>query len=210
MDEPIKNMLSDGLLVKKIQEKLPKLFHIAELETSRAGKVGMEVGSLRERIIVALFIYYFGEDNIETEIPITEPEVDVKVFKTPVSIKTLTSSGLPGFKIIWTVDAESANNFRLNYSPTCDIIFVRINWNNEGDLYYFPLHAQTETFTKLGRNEYIKLPKAGTNPRGVEISTKALRTLVNHPDIIDIKIKWQRHAIDFNTFNRWVEMWQQD
>jgi hypothetical protein len=32
----------------------PKLFRIAEIESSRAGKVGMEVGSLGERVIVAL------------------------------------------------------------------------------------------------------------------------------------------------------------
>ena len=44
--------------------RLPYLFHLAELDSSRAGKIGMEVGSLRERIIVALLIYKFGEDNV--------------------------------------------------------------------------------------------------------------------------------------------------
>ncbi len=55
---------------------MPYLFHLAELENSRAGKVGMEIGSLRERIVVSLLIYKFGEENVETEIPITEPEID--------------------------------------------------------------------------------------------------------------------------------------
>jgi len=50
----------------------------------------MEVGSLRERIIVALLIYKFGEENVKTDIPITEPEVDVKLFNQPISIKTIT------------------------------------------------------------------------------------------------------------------------
>jgi len=45
----------------------------------------MEVGSVREKIIVALLIYKFGKENVETEIPITEPEVDVKLFGTPLS-----------------------------------------------------------------------------------------------------------------------------
>ena len=40
----------------------------------------MEVGSLRERIIVALLIYKFGGVNVVTEIPITEPEIDVRLF----------------------------------------------------------------------------------------------------------------------------------
>lgn len=53
----IAELFTDKETVAKIQAKLPKLFHLAELESSRAGKVGMEVGSVREknsRCIVAL------------------------------------------------------------------------------------------------------------------------------------------------------------
>ncbi len=64
MDNRIREIFSDNRLITKIQDKLPKLFHIAELESSRAGKVGMEVGSLRERILVALMVYKFGEENV--------------------------------------------------------------------------------------------------------------------------------------------------
>lgn len=53
MDKRIKKIFDDINNVKKIQDKLPKLFYVAELESSRAGKIGMEVGSLRERILVA-------------------------------------------------------------------------------------------------------------------------------------------------------------
>jgi hypothetical protein len=60
-------IFEDGKLVEKIKRRLPYLFQLAELESSRAGKIGMEVGSVREKIIVALLIYKFGE-----------PEVDVK------------------------------------------------------------------------------------------------------------------------------------
>lgn len=71
----------------------------------------MEVGSVRERIIVALLIYKFGETNVETEIPITEPEVDVKLFGIPVSIKTMTGKSFGGVKLIWTVDAKKAEEY---------------------------------------------------------------------------------------------------
>jgi len=57
MSPKIREIFSDKELVARIQDKLPKLFQLAELESSRAGKIGMEVGSLRERIIVALLIY---------------------------------------------------------------------------------------------------------------------------------------------------------
>lgn len=90
MTNRIIEIFEDEALIVKIQKRLPYLFELAELESSRAGKVGMEVGSLREKIIIALLIYKFGEKNVETEIPITEPEVDVKLFGYPISIKTVT------------------------------------------------------------------------------------------------------------------------
>jgi hypothetical protein len=38
----ISELFNDGTLVQKIQNKLPGLFQLAELESSRAGRVGME------------------------------------------------------------------------------------------------------------------------------------------------------------------------
>ncbi|MBI2251284.1 MAG: ThaI family type II restriction endonuclease [Armatimonadetes bacterium] len=108
-------IFEDKKLIEKIQRRLPYLFQLAELESSRAGKTGMEVGSVRERIIVALLIYKFGEVNVETEIPITEPEVDAKLFGESVSIKTITGKSFGGVKLIWTVDAQKAREFSENY-----------------------------------------------------------------------------------------------
>ncbi|CAD7773092.1 MAG: Restriction endonuclease ThaI [Candidatus Methanoperedenaceae archaeon GB50] len=106
MSSRLMEIFEDAKLVNRIKNKLPYLFQLAELESSRAGKIGMEVGSLRERIIISLLIYKFGEANVETEIPITEPEVDVKLFGEPISIKTITGKGFSGVKLIWTVDAQ--------------------------------------------------------------------------------------------------------
>jgi len=74
------DIFEDQKLVAKIKKRLLYLFQLAELESSMAGKTGMEVGSLRERVIIALLIYKFGQANVETNIPTTEPEVDVKLF----------------------------------------------------------------------------------------------------------------------------------
>jgi len=64
MVDIVNELRADAVLRRKIQKELPQLFHIAELESSRAGKIGMEVGSVRERILVALFIYKFGTDTL--------------------------------------------------------------------------------------------------------------------------------------------------
>jgi len=43
-------IFEDKKLIEKIRKRLPYLFYLAELESSRAGQIGMEVGSLRETI----------------------------------------------------------------------------------------------------------------------------------------------------------------
>ncbi|MCS7159872.1 MAG: ThaI family type II restriction endonuclease [Gemmatales bacterium] len=206
----ITELFTDEELVARIQERLPTFFHLAELESSRAGKVGMEVGSTRERIIVALLIYKFGKENVEASLPITESEVDVKLFGEPVSIKTITGKKLCGVKLIWTVDAEQAYRFSQKYCPKCDILLVQVNWENYGWFYLFPRSAQIEIFHRVGREGYIKLPKAGTNPRGVEISAEALALLANHPQTSKIPIYWQRKVSGYDPYERWLELWQKD
>jgi len=210
MSSRLIEIFEDRKLVTKIKKKLPYLFQLAELESSRAGKVGMEVGSLRERIIIALLIYKFGKANVETEIPITEPEVDVKLFGEPISIKTITGKGFSGVKLIWTVDAQKAREFRENYYPHCDILLVQINWGSIGGFYYIPLEAQRKLFDRIGRDRYIKLPKPGTNPRGVEITKEALTSLVEDDLSKVIEINWQKTKIDYNPYKRWVDYWRED
>jgi hypothetical protein len=209
MHEKLLELYTDKSTVQKIQNKLPKLFYLAELESSRAGKVGMEVGSVREKILIALFIYKFGESNVDTEIPITEPEVDVKVFNNPISIKTITGSS-SGVKLIWTVDAEKAIEFSRNYTPKHDMLLVQINWNNGGNFCLIPASVQLAVFNRIGREEYIKLPKKGTNPRGVEMTAKALRLLISDKNTYTISINWKKETVEYFPYKRWVELWGED
>jgi len=203
-------IFDDEKLIERVQKRLPHLFQLAEFESSRAGKIGMEVGSVRERIIVALLIHKFGEANVESEIPITESEVDVKLFGEPISVKTITGNSFGGVKMIWTVDAEKARQFSEEYQPSCDMLFVQIYWGKEGGFYYIPIQVQRRLFDKIGKKNYIKLPKAGTNPRGVEITKEALMGLVEDSETKVIKINWQRSEIKFNPYKRWVDLWKED
>ncbi|MBP7494581.1 MAG: ThaI family type II restriction endonuclease [Spirochaetales bacterium] len=210
MSTQLIEIFDDETLVAKIKRRLPYLFQLAELESSRAGKTGMEVGSVRERIIVAMLIYKYGNGNVETEVPITEAEVDVLLFGEPVSIKTITGKSFGGVKLVWTVDAQKAKTFRENYYPGCDMLLVQINWENIGGLYYIPLEVQKRYFERIGRFNYIKLPKPGTNPRGVEITKEALTNLVEDNDSRNILINWQRTSIEYNSYKRWVDLWEED
>lgn len=210
MSNRLVEIFEDMTLAEKVKRRLPYSFQLAELESSRAGKTGMEVGSVREKIIVALLIYKFGEANVETEIPITEPEVDAILFGEPVSIKTITGKSFGGVKLIWTVDAQKAKEFRESYYPHCDILLVQINWDDIGGFYYIPREIQSRLFDKMGRQNYVKLPKPGTNPRGVEITKEALSSLVQNNQSRKIEINWQRTKIEFNSYKRWVDLWKED
>jgi len=209
MSSRLIEIFEDEELVEKIKRRLPYMFQLAEVESSRAGKTGMEVGSVRERIIVALLIHKFGEASVETEIPITEPEVDVKLFGDPVSIKTITGKGFGGVKLIWTVDARKAREFRGTYTPHYDMLLVQINWEDIGGFYYIPSEVQQRLFTQMGRQNYIKLPKPGTNPRGVEITKEAMSNLVQDAQCKHIVINWQRTKVEFNSYKRWVDLWRE-
>ncbi len=206
MPDYLEQLFDDSDIIQRVQHKMPSLFQLAELESSRAGKLGMEIGSARERIIIALLMYKYGEENVNTLSPITEPEVDVTLFENPISIKTVTGN-LTGIKLIWTVDAQKALEFSQNYKPTVDILLAQIRWGEKGYFYYIPVEAQLNVFEKLGRERYIKLPKVGTNPRGVEITKEALELLVTEKKVKKIEIDWNRSEVNSGIYDRWVKLW---
>ena len=210
-------IFEDKVLVERIKNKLPHLFSIAELESSRAGKIGMEVGSTREKILVALLIYKFGGRNVETQIPITETEVDVRLYGQPLSIKTITGNG--GVKVIWTLDAPKALEFFASYTPRCEILLAQIKWDlkeadikegvHQGGLFLIPVSVQKKIMSQIGKEKYLKLPKVGTNPRGVEISKEGLLMLLQDRDTKCIEIVWRHSKIDYNPYKKWVDYWKE-
>ena len=210
MSSRLSELFQDITILNKIRAKLPYLFSLAELEASRAGRVGMEVGSLREKILIALLIYKFGQDNVDFELPITEPEADVKLFGAPISIKTITGQGR--VKAVWTVDAQSARAFTHDYSPKADILLTQINWGAEGYLYFISLETQNNVLKQFGKEDYFNLPKAGTNPRGIEFSKEALLELQREATE-KIKIEWERPKTEgtlYEAYRRWVDYWGEE
>lgn len=217
MENQLIELFDDEVIKETIRNKLPKLFRIAELESSRAGKIGMEVGSMREKILVALLIYKFGERNVETEIPITEAEVDVKLFNQTISIKTITGDGR--VKLVWTVDRMSVLRFVETYEPHCDMLLAQIKWDlsNEkltkgihpGGLFLIPTDVQQRVFNEIGREHYLTTPKEGTNPRGVEFSKDGLTRLLEDRDTKCIEIIWRRSEFIYDPYKRWVDLWRE-
>lgn len=70
MHSKIIEIFQDQYFINKVKNKLPQLFHLAELESSRAGKIGMEVGSVREKIITSLFLTNLEETTYRQNYPL--------------------------------------------------------------------------------------------------------------------------------------------
>ena len=203
-------LFDDPKITTLVQSKLPELFLLAELDNSRNGKLGMEIGSARERILIALLMLIYGKEHVDSDIPITEPETDVTVESEPISIKTMSGNKPGGVKLIWTVDPQKAAEFADSYEPSCDMLFVHLNWGGRGGLYMFSKELQRDVFRKLGKERYIKLPKPGTNPRGVEISKHAVEVLSASPEARCINIDFRRTEHQYSAYDRWLELWAEN
>jgi hypothetical protein len=211
MESALNSLFTDKYIVERIRFKLPRLFQLAELESQRNGKVGMEVGSSRERILIALLMYKYGLDDVNPDIPITESQFDVFVKGQPVSIKTVTTKNDKwnnGVKLSWTVDKISADKFGASYLPSCDILLAQIQWESLGNLFLIPIQAQSDILNAIGREKYLKLPKLDTNARGVELTSVALASLTQHPLTKKIEIFFVRKNVDYRQiYTKWLEAW---
>lgn len=217
MQRAILKLFDDEVICQRIQSQLPKMFDMAEAMVSRGGKLGMEIGTLREQILIALLLYVYGEEHVDISPLISESEVDVILYGEPVSIKTGLSKsvrGIPNLKAIWTVDARKAREFVENYSPQIDILLAIVRWNHEGGLYIIPTEVQARAFGVLGRDKYLRPPKAGTNPRGVEFTKEAIKRWLEDRNTKSLPIHWQRpqYSAQERTmipYRQWLELWRQ-
>ena len=193
----------------RVVKVLPTLFNMVELENRRGKKLGMEVGTARERVIIALFMYVYGSDEVEFP-PTTSPELDVLVNGYPVSIKTKSTSGLGGVKLVWTVDWDAIDAFLASYHPSSNLLYINILWGKTGCFSLVPREAQEQVFEEIGIGRYAKPPKRGANPRGVELSAEAMGLLLGHPDTRNMPIEWNRDPsllVERALYRRWIELW---
>ncbi len=67
---------------------------------------------------------------------------------------------------------------------------------------------QEKIFKEVSRKKYIKLPKPGTNPRGVEITKGALMKIVKSKEVNFIDIFWKKEKLDYNPYKKWIDYWR--
>ncbi len=203
------NKLFSNPYKEKILRILPTLFNMVELENRRGKKLGMEVGTARERVLIALLMYVYGNDQVIFP-PSTSHEMDVRVCGRSLSIKTKSNPGYGNVKLVWTVDWNRVDTFVKNYMPSSDLLYVNIIWDNDGGFFLIPQEVQQEALKQLGRDSFFKLPKRNTNPRGVELSSSSMKYMQEHSDTLSLNIHWQRDKTllkERALYHRWIELW---
>ena len=56
----------------------------------------------------------------------------------------------------------------------------------------------------------MKLPKTGTNPRGVEFTKEAIETMLTDKETLKIDVDWKKEILEYDTYKKWVEYWKED
>lgn len=121
---------------EKIESILPVLFNMVELENKRGKKLGMEVGTARERVIIALCMYAYGDDKVKFPAS-TSHERDVIVNNRSLSIKTKSGAGCSGVKLSWTVDREKAQAFAKKFRPQSDMLYINSGLEKTGRIFSY-------------------------------------------------------------------------
>jgi hypothetical protein len=191
------------IFISMVKNNLPRLFKKAEIESMRGGKIGMEVGVLRERILIALLLKSFGEENVKFDFSSTDNSKDTQVFDDILSIKTFMNNGYGGVKVFWASDNKTVKNAVDNYIPQNHILISNINWGTKnGGLYLISLNTQLKIFNTIGVENYLKINNG--NNRGISIQTEVLKTLLSHQETKHITVDWVEPNLNYNIYERWI------
>ena len=101
------------------------------MECSRSSGLTPEVGSSRERDLIASFA---NNKILNVEFDISnKKESDVVINNNKISIKHSSNkkNSHNGIKIIWTVDIEKRKEFIKNFTFNCDLIIVYVRFDSK-------------------------------------------------------------------------------
>lgn len=191
----IASVFREPELKKLVQENLPSLFKEARREAETYSNI-MNVGSHRKRKIINLLIKYIGNERIEDVFSSTMAEMDIKIDSIPISIKTISNNN--SLKVKWTMDYKIVAKIMTEYTPRYDIILARINWDmndryQPSGLFFIPKQTQTNIMQRLGRENYLRPPKEGTNSRGVSLTKQAYEAWLTDTSTIRIAVDWKQY-----------------
>ena len=163
------------------------------------------VGILREHVLTGFFIDEFGNSRVQVPNDGIARGFDVVLCGHELSVKTTTGNAT--FKVLWTVDPlQIGREIARDYQPSCDIFLVQIHWGKCKDsIFYIPQEVQSEARQRLG-DKYLQAA-VGTNHRGISVSAKGKKELLNHDQTISVEVDWIQGEEDHSPTQRWQDYW---
>lgn len=203
MNNLIVKILRSPYFIGNIERKLPLAFETVGQQAS-----GPEVGVLREAVLIGMFMAFFGDEQVTPNENAVEADIDCYVGNFPLSIKTITGTGMGGIRIKWTSETEKAEEFIFAFAPQCDLLVVRIVWGRTGRISYIPMEVQQDVFSKL-KAKYLTYA-GGTNTRGVNLSREALSSLEKDERAVIMPLYWHKSLQPQPRYERWVSYWRDE
>ncbi len=199
MNKLIADILRNPQYIDHILNKLPPAFEMVGQQAK-----GPEVGTLREGVVIGMFIAFLGDHAVQSVASAVEPDIDCYIGDQPLSIKTVTGNG--GIRLKWTSNADLAMASMRTYIPSSDLLIIQINWDDEGHIFYIPTEVQHDVFTKLG-NHYLDY-RANTNTRGFNMSRGAFESVTHDSGTIVLPVSWFRSIKPQGQYEPWVKYWR--
>lgn len=178
------NKLESILSLPDVQQHLIYLYQQSQSECTKNGKLSMEIGTAREKDLIAVLHYHMGKD-VEYNVGIHDPE-DIKICGENFSIKHSSSSvGKGSIKLKWTSDTHQATKFK-EQLLSC---FSDEYYNNM-ILVYVDKLTMTITIFAIKKEIIINgvknfmhqafVNRTGTNNRGVEFSPQMIKYIIQN------------------------------
>jgi hypothetical protein len=178
------------------------LYQLSQTECSRSSGLTPEVGSSRERDLIASLASN-NSLNVNYDIKFDHEE-DVIVNNNKISIKHSSNKKNThcGIKIIWTVDKTKRDLFLKNFNFNCDllIVYVRIDktlCNGELEIIYIPISVliQQHIMSCIRKEKIFKCLEG--NSRGIEFEKIFFNKIIEN-SLFHIKINFNNFKCELN------------
>lgn len=185
---------------EKYIKGLISLYQLSQTECSRSSGLTPEVGSSREKDLIASFA---SNPILKVNYDISnEKEEDVKINNNNISIKHSSNKNntQSGIKIIWTVDLEKRKEFIKHFIFKCNLIIVYVRFDTKMENGYIEIiyiscdeliHQQMNSSI---RNEPIFKCLKG-NSRGIEFDKIFFEKIIQK-SLFHIKINFKNFKCD--------------
>ena len=204
MNEVVRNLLAGREQREHLYEGLPELFRKAEVENRRNGRLGQEIGNVRENIIRAYLQTQLGAVNVSPAGGPNNNLGDVMIGRDYLEVKT--TMGVRGFKVSWAADDDSAARFRQQWKPQADLILVQVRWGSCCESFW---HIPQEVYEEAAALEGALKTRSGTNNRGTDFERRAVLYMMQHKDTLGLTINWGDQDKGEAGIFQWVNLWNE-